>query len=400
MSGGAERGGVRRPDERDLSGSVSARRPRILLLIKCLGYGGAERLLVDMSAHRDRLAFEYEVAFVLNREDALVPAMERTGVPVHRLGAAGNWDLRWLVALRRLLVDGRYDLVHSHLPYAASLARPVARSLPKGRRPALVYTEHSMWDKMAVVVKGLNRATIGLDQALVVVSDTARTVLPAPVRSRARVVVHGVDLDRSAELVDRRDALRRRVRAEFDVGESECLVVTVANLRREKGYDTLLEATRLLVARGVRVQVLSVGRGPLRRDLEASRDALGLDGWFRFAGQRDDALEIIAGADLFVLASRQEGLPVALMEAASVGSAIVATSVGDIPRLFTSEIDAVVVAPERADELADAIERLAGAPELRQRLGQGALARRAQFDVAAATAEIEGIYRTVLDARS
>jgi glycosyltransferase involved in cell wall biosynthesis len=372
----------------------------VLLLIKCLGYGGAERLLVDMAAHRDRLAFDYEVAYVLRREDGLVRAMERTGVVVHALGAEGNWDLRWLAALRRLLVRGRFDLLHSHLPYAASLARLVARTLPKDRRPLLVYTEHSMWDKMAVVVKGLNRATIGLDQALVVVSDSARAVLPAPVRPRARVVVHGVDRERSAELAGRRDALRRRVRAEFDVGESECLAVTVANLRPEKGYDTLLEATRLLVARGAGVRVVSVGRGPLRRDLEASRDALGLGGWFLFAGQRDDALEIVTGADVFVLASRQEGLPVALMEAASVGAAIVATAVGEIPHLFTTEVDAVVVPPERPDALADAVVRLAGDAELRRRLGQGALARSAVFDVASATAEIEGLYRTLLDARS
>ena len=94
-----------------------------------------------------------------------MPAMEETGVTVHRLGAEGNWDLRWLAALRRLLVSGRFDIVHTHLPLAASLARPVVASLPRRSRPLLVYTEHSMWDKMALLVKALNRTTIGLDRA-------------------------------------------------------------------------------------------------------------------------------------------------------------------------------------------------------------------------------------------
>ena len=158
-------------------------RPTVLLVIKCLGYGGAERLLVDVVANRDRDSFHYEVAYVLRSEDALVPAMEATGVRVHCLGAGGNADLRWVPALRRLLVDPGFDIVHFHLPYAAAVGRLVVASLPRARRPLVVYTEHSLWDKTAGPVKVLNRATIARDQALLVVSEAARSALPAPLRS-------------------------------------------------------------------------------------------------------------------------------------------------------------------------------------------------------------------------
>ena len=90
-------GRVRSQPTRDYYWPVSARgefgarhleaRPRVLLVIKCMGYGGAERLLVDLLAARDRDAFDYEFAYVLASENALVPAVEASGVTVHCLGA-------------------------------------------------------------------------------------------------------------------------------------------------------------------------------------------------------------------------------------------------------------------------------------------------------------------------
>ena len=66
----------------------------------------------------------------------------------------------------------------------------------------------------------------------------------------------------------------------------------------------------------------------------------------------------MAGSDLFVLSSSHEGLPVALMEATSVGAAIVVTAVGEMPRILTSGVDSLVVSPGDPDALAEAIERL------------------------------------------
>ncbi len=111
-------------------------RPRVLLVIKCMGYGGAERLLVDLLAARDRDAFDYEFAYVLASENTLVPAIQASGVTAHCLGARHNGDLRWTLRLRRLLVEGDFDIVHFHLPYAAALGRLVARSLPAKPAPS------------------------------------------------------------------------------------------------------------------------------------------------------------------------------------------------------------------------------------------------------------------------
>ena len=189
----------------------------MLLAIKSLGYGGAERLVADLVASSSSPSFEYEVAYILGPDDGLAATIAAGGTPVHSLGGTSNLDLRWMLDFRRLLAEGSFDVVHFHLPYTAALGRPVVATLPRRRRPMTIYTEHSLWNKVAVLVKMLNRATVRSDRALVAVSGAAYDALPAALQARARVVVHGVDLSRSAAMVERRQDIRREVRAELGI---------------------------------------------------------------------------------------------------------------------------------------------------------------------------------------
>jgi len=365
------------------------------LAIKGLGHGGAERLLVDLVAAGDHRAFDYQVAYVLDSADGLVPAFRSNGTAVHPLGAVGNLDLRWLPAFRRLLLDNDYDIVHFHLPYTAAFGRLVVATLPRGRRPITLYTEHSLWNKAAVLVKILNRATIGLDRALIAVSRAAFDALPPSLKPRAEVIVHGIDLRRSAEMIGRRDEIRRKIRAELGVRPEELLAITVANLRSEKGYDVLLDTAHLVAERGLPIRFAAAGQGAIGHQIAERHRALGLGDRFRLLGYRQDALELLTAADVVVLPSHQEGLPVVLMEASSVGATIVATSVGGVEQVVQDGVGGLIVPPGRPDALADAIERLWSDPDLRQRLGQRAAVNSEAFDVARASDDVERIYRTL-----
>jgi glycosyltransferase involved in cell wall biosynthesis len=369
----------------------------VLLLIKGLGLGGAERLLVDVVGARDRERFDYEVAYVLADQDALVSTMEATGVPVHGLGARASADIRWTASLRRLLLLGRFDVLHAHLPYTAAFGRLVALTVPGGRRPALVYTEHSLWNKAAVVTKALNRSTVGVDRALVVVSEAARDALPRALRARARVVVHGIDRSRFAVDPEQRRVRRSEVRAELGVPDDQVLALTVANLRSEKGYDVLLEAARLCVGAEAPVRFVAVGRGLPQDELEVRSQAQRLGGRFVFLGARTDTARLMAGADVFVLPSHQEGLPVALMEAMSAGLPVVATIVGGVPDVVTDDIEGLLVPPHRPDLLADALQRIARDPVLRTRLAAASEARSEVFDARVAAGAIEALYDELLE---
>ena len=368
---------------------------KVLQVIKCLGYGGAERLLVDMVAAADPERVMYEVAYVNREQDALVPAIAALGTRVHPLGASNNADLRWMVAFRKLVTTRQYDVVHFHLPYAAALGQVVLSSFPRSKRPGVVYTEHSLWDRARLVNRIVLRASLLKNERLIAVSQASYDALPDSLRRRATIVVHGVGLSRADSLVARREKMRARARSEVGMTEDGLLFMTVANLRPEKGYDVLLEAVRTLADRGLPIRFAAVGRGPLSSALHARHAELALGDRFHFLGQRDDVLELLAGADAFVLASRHEGLPVVLMEATSVGLPIVATAVGGVPQVLDDEINALLVPPGDPAGLAGAIERLASDPQLRARLARNARRKSSQFDMAAASRTIDDIYRQV-----
>ncbi len=378
--------------EQGFSAQAARGNLRVLHVIKCLGYGGAERLLVDMVAARDERRFRYEVAYVLRDQDALVEAVRARGTAVHCLGARHNGDVRWMLALRRLLVEGRFDVVHFHLPYAAALGQLVVASLPRAVRPRIVYTEHSLWDRSKLVNRVLLRSSMGRQERLVAVSEASFEALPRPLQRRATIVVHGVDLTRSDLLLTRRREQQALVRSELGVRDEDHLFMTIANLRPEKGYDVLLRAARLLADRSIPIHIAAIGRGPLREELLARHRELALGDRFQFLGQRDDVLALLAGADAFVLPSLHEGLPVALMEATSVGLPIVASNVGGIPQVLVDGIDALLVPPEDAHRLAWAMEKLASDPLLRERLGSRAKARSSMFDIAEASRTLGDIY--------
>ena len=159
-------------------------------------------------------------------------------------------------------------------------------------------------------------------------------------------MVHGVDLPSSDSLLARRAELRALVRSELGVDDDELLFITVANLRPEKGYDVLLEAAKAIADCEPPHPYRRGGTRARWRDaLRARHLELGLGDRFQFLGQRDDVLQLLAGADAFVLASHHEGLPVALMEATSVGLPIVASRVGGVPQVLEDEVDALLVPP-------------------------------------------------------
>src|SRR5262249_17495205 len=124
---------TRRPHRRRARASVTL---RVLWLIKGLGPGGAERLLVEHAASGAHDGFEYEAAYVLDWKQHLVPELEAAGVHTHCLGVRSELDPRWAVKLQSLLRHGAFDVVHAHSPFVASVARVETRTLPRARRPA------------------------------------------------------------------------------------------------------------------------------------------------------------------------------------------------------------------------------------------------------------------------
>lgn len=153
-------------------------------------------------------------------------------------------------------------------------------------------------------------------------------------------------------------------------GQGRAVILTVARMAPEKGHLVLLDAVRQLVDRGRDVELLLAGAGPFRDTVVAQVSALGLDGRVHFLGAvgQDDLVELLDRADVFVLPSFAEGLPVALMESLARGVPAVATALAGIPELIEDRVTGRLVAPARPDALADAVEDLLDDDALRIRV--------------------------------
>jgi glycosyltransferase involved in cell wall biosynthesis len=365
----------------------------VLLVTKGLGRGGAERLLVSGIGHLDRSRFHVEVAYLLPWKEALVADLQALDVPVHLLASRRAFDLRWTFGLRRLVQERQIDLVHTHMPFVGIGARLVVAR--RGAR--LVHTEHNLWSRYRLPTRIGNMLTIGRNRTVIAVSSAVAASMHVPAWLPVRlppieVVRHGADL----ASVRAGDDARAAGRALLGLSPGERAIGCVGNFTAKKDHHTLLRAFASLAATYPELRLVLVGSGPLEAELRAEVGALGLGPVVVFTGMRDDVSELLPAFDVFVLSSRYEGLPIALLEAMATGVPSVATRVGGIPEVVTDGVDGLLIEPGEPDEIVKAVDRILGDPALAAQLGANAASRSAEFDLASAVGRTQAIYDEVL----
>jgi glycosyltransferase involved in cell wall biosynthesis len=248
-------------------------------------------------------------------------------------------------------------------------------------------TEHNVWSSHRLATRWANRLTLPLEAATIAVSDEVRMSMPSRLGGRAEVVIHGVDVD----AIRSRRREREAARAELGVHGDHLLVATVANLRANKDYPTMLAAARRLADAGENVQFLSVGQGPLAEQLEQQRGELDLGERFRFLGYREDPIRVLVAADIFCLSSRFEGLPISLLEAMAAGLPVVATRVGGVPSVVTDGREGRLVDAGDSAALAAAVVELCD-PSVRGKLAAAASERVRAFGMDRAVRRQQELY--------
>lgn len=362
-----------------------AGRPRILVLVKGLGIGGAERLISEGSRFWDTASFDYRVAYVLPWKDQLVPDLTEQGFDVECLGGSRP-TLEAPYRLRRSLHERRPDVIHAHLPSAGILARTTSL-LP------VVYTEHNVVSSYRTATRWLNFATYRRNAAAIAVSDAVAASLGGYPGPEPVVIPNGV-------AVSVPEGTARRVRNELGIGPDRPLVVHVGNIRPWKGHGTLIAATVRLREKIPDVVVVSIGTEKTEGDLRRVRreaEERNVGDTIRFLGRRADAVDFIAAADVFVNPSEVEGLPLVVLEAMTVGTPVVATSVGGVPSVIRNDDTGVLVPSGEPEVLADAVIEILDDPERAARLAQRAQTLAiAEHGIEGMVAATEAVYRDVL----
>jgi glycosyltransferase involved in cell wall biosynthesis len=280
-----------------------------------------------------------------------------------------------LLRLQRYLRRQRVDILHTHL-FEPSVVGLTAAAW--AGTPFRVMTRHYS-DYHTRIGKRwhlrLDRLCTRLADAVVAVSQhTADHMISeehAP-PGKIHVVLNGIDFDRVRVSGP---AASERIRRDVDAAQAHLLVV-LARLHPEKGYGTLFRTLPGLRRRLARPTVLIVaGTGPFEAQYRAEVAALGCDDMVRFVGFRQDAADLIAAADLVVLPSLAEAFGLVLAESLALGTPVVATRVGGIPEIVDDGVDGVLVPPEDAPALEDALVALLGDPQRRRRLSGAGVAR-------------------------
>jgi glycosyltransferase involved in cell wall biosynthesis len=295
--------------------------------------------------------------------------------------------------LARLVVwalAGRGRIVHVHVTvrgsaYRKALCALVARAL---RRRVILHVHAGPGD-IAAFRGRLGRPRLALLRAGLAAADSVLAVSEASAEALRRAGVTGPigvvpnllppipDLDRSWP----------------QEGEVEAVYLGgFAN--PAKGGDVLVAALPLALLREPRLRLVLAGPGEPPAEaaaLIAAEPALSWAGWLD-----DEAKDrLLRRAQVFVMPSRSEGLPMALMEAMAYGMAIAATDVGGIPEAVADDSEGLLVASEQPQELSEAICRLAADPALRRRLGEAARARAERLDDVAVVDRLDALYRSL-----
>jgi glycosyltransferase involved in cell wall biosynthesis len=361
-------------------------RPRVLVLIKGLGIGGAERLIAEGSRLWSTDDFAYRVAYVLPWKDQLVPDLVTNGIEVVCIGG-GERSLKAPTRLRRLVRSWRPALIHAHLPTTGILAR-LTSSVP------VVYTEHNLAGSYRPATRALNRLTYGRNAEVIAVSDAVAVSLARYPGPNPHVIPNGV-------VVDATDEARRRVRKELEIEPHRPLVVHVGNIRPWKGHTTLIRSVRMLAESIPSVVVVSIGAEKHPGDLSRVRreaEEEGVGTIVRFLGRRSDAVDFIASADVLVNPSDVEGLPLVVLEAMMAGTPVVATAAGGVPTVVRDGETGRLVPVQQPEALAAALADLITNPEDAAKMADRARTlAESNFSLEGMVDAHEALYRQVLN---
>jgi glycosyltransferase involved in cell wall biosynthesis len=340
---------------------------RVFHLIKSLGRGGAEVLLLEGLRFADRERFTYGYGYFLPWKNAMVASLAEQGGDVRCFAARNNLSI--LLSAQRVakhLRTWRADVLHCHLPIAGAVGRLAGRlaHIP------VVYTEHNTLERYHQLTRRLNLSTWRWQNRVIAVSRDVAASLNrrAAPDVRVQLVPNGVDVERfGPALVD-----GASVRQKFGIPESAPVVGTVAVFRVQKRLDDWLETARLVRQHQPDVHFLLVGDGPERDHLHARASALRLDDAVHFTGAHTDVRPFLAAMDVFLISSIFEGLPVALLEAMSMQRAIVSTSVGGVPEVVRHGTNGLLVPAGHPNLLAEAVLQLLTSHALRAECGRAA----------------------------
>jgi glycosyltransferase involved in cell wall biosynthesis len=346
----------------------------IVQIIDNLIIGGAQKLLVTLAGQAQANGLELTIVSLSSDNDRLIlDELAGLATTVVIFPAQHLLDLRRILRLIRFLSGGNFDLVQCHLTYANIIGALCGRlaGLP------VVTTLHSIkvvLQEFHPFIGALETWTIRyLSNRVVAVGYT----IAASFRGRLRA--KSIDVIPNAVPIPARitEEERLELRKEIAGDAHKKIVISVGRIAPPKGYEDLVAAFSILASSHPDILLILVGDGPLFGNIRDLVVKQSLEKNVLLLGAREDVPRLLAASDLYVSSSHWEGLPLAILEAMMAGLPVVATNVGDIPRLVTADIG-LLVPSHQPRAIAGAITELLQDPSRICQMGASARARAMQ----------------------
>jgi glycosyltransferase involved in cell wall biosynthesis len=305
--------------------------------------------------------------------------------------------------VRRVVVEGEYDVVHVHTPIAAFMSRYALRSLQGAGKPAVIYTTHGFHFYKGQGLLGhaafrtLERTAAHWTDFIVTINEedfeAARSFKGIPSENVRYVPGIGVDVETYESSHFPADEIRS-VRDGLGVAPGDFLITMIAEFIPRKNHILALRAMSMVKTPDVKLNL--VGTGPLQEELRQQAHEMGLGDRVIFAGFRRDIPAILAASDAGLLASKHEGLARSVLETMAAGRPVIGTTTRGIGDAIGPDAGWIVPRDDPRS-LAAAIESAAGDPAEATRRGAAARERaRAEFALHRIIEAYDALYEEAL----
>jgi glycosyltransferase involved in cell wall biosynthesis len=361
---------------------------RIAQLIESDGPGGAERVVADLATHLQASGAQSVVFVPARGEGWLGRQVEGCGVAVEPFHLDRPFSPACARSMAAAFRRHRIEIAHSH---EFSMAVYGAWASWLAGVPHLVTMHGSRYYAGRLRRRVALRSALAVSKRTIAVSTSLADHMSRELwipRARIAMVSNGVR---------RAPPAPRTLRDELGLSADDRLLVAVGNLYPVKGHRHLIDAMALLAGSNPSLHLAICGRGHLAESLAAQARANGLAPRVHLLGLRSDVAAVVAAADIFVMPSLSEGLPLALLEAMVGGCAIVATAVGEVSAALEQGAAGVLVQPGDPRALAVAIERLLNDQQLARTLGARAACKAAaEYEVSTMVRRYTSLYDVIL----
>lgn len=322
---------------------MAEHRTKVLQVITGLGNGGAERLVLDLIREMDQKKFDVRLASITPDLSALKTyGHQDRSVEVFDLSGSGR--INSLMKMRRFMRDFAPDVVHAHM-FHAFVASVLSRA-PQLKAPAICFTSHNFDQAFPPVRAAIVKLLSPLRAADILFSETQHPILNC---RNTNIIGNGVPVcDTLAPRRSWRDAATIRL-------------IAVGRISEQK--DPLGMIRTLAKLNDPRVRMDFFGQGPLEQECEKLIRKLGLEQRVRLRGLSNQIRNEMRNADILVMHSLYEGMPMVLLEAGAEAMPVISTPVGSIPNLlgddrgvlapaagFADQLSALIADPEKAIE--------------------------------------------------